>query len=109
MKLLRRLWRFLMKRWEDLKPAGRIKRERRLEAVKAFEKSLNEETPPAPEGETECERRVRILANIHRRFELEERANLRHNYKMRMYWLKQEVEQKLIIARRELRFERGDY
>ena len=99
----------MRRRYEDLKHTTRIRRERQSNAVIAYAESLENESS-APERETRCERRVRILENILRRFELEERAKVPpHDYRSALYWQKKRIELLLVLARRDLKFERGDF
>lgn len=84
---------------------------RRAKALSRFIEFCERPIRPVPEMETKCERRVRLLEDVLERASLYEKAGLvekGENNRMQ-WWLQQNIEHKLIVAKRELRFERRDY
>ena len=97
--------------FDELKPAQQRRRMRRDAALGKFAEHIEKPIQPVPEKETECERRIRLLEDVSERARLYEKAGLvEKGEENRLHWyLQQRLEKLLVEARRELRFERGDF
>lgn len=98
----------------EVRPAVQRRRIRRAEALSRFVESAEKPIRPVPESETPEEKRVRVLSDLLERFRLLEQSGSEAKRTLDigdswLYWTTKDVEEMLIVAKRELRISRGDF
>ncbi len=99
------------KQFNELKPQNQRRREVQARALIQFAETMDKPLSTAPVGETVREKRVRHIQDILKRIHIARRSGMLKamNIEIRGEWLRQDTEHALVIAKREVRFERGDY